>query len=222
MPFDYTPKSISDIVYRDDVSEALIYDLVHNIRPFPYTGKNGVILYGPYGTGKTTLAQLIPVAIEDVRGGAQGWQRYERVMTGNNGVGLIQSLESYVTSIPFPATCRHVVLDEVDVLTADAMQSLKSLMDTGIATFTMTTNNLSKIAGAVKDRGHLVDFSAAPAQRWLKLAHRIMSDYGLPNVADNLLLPVIASGNGSARNIVYDLCMFANRVRIAKGLPPIP
>jgi replication-associated recombination protein RarA len=222
MPFNYTPQSISDIVYRDDASEQLVYDLVHNIRPFPYTGKNGLILFGVFGTGKTTLANLIPDAIEQARGGAQGWQRYVRVMTGNNGVALIQSLENYVSTNPWQATCRHVVLDEVDVLTTEAMQSLKSLMDMGVATFTMTTNNLSKIAGAVKDRSHIIDFNAAPAPRWLKLARRVMQDYGLPNVPDNLLLPIIVRGNGSARNIVYELCTFANQVRVAKGWPPIP
>jgi transcriptional regulator with AAA-type ATPase domain len=47
-----------------------IADLVGGAEPLPAHGKSAVLLYGVSGTGKTTLARLLPSAIEQGR-----WQQ---------------------------------------------------------------------------------------------------------------------------------------------------
>ena len=90
-PFDYTPKSIADIVFHDDATQQLIDDIVTGAKPFPYSGVNAVLLFGTYGTGKSALATLLPEAIETARGGGPADPRYERITAGNNNVELVAS-----------------------------------------------------------------------------------------------------------------------------------
>ena len=65
----YTPSNINDIVYHSVVERKLINDIAAGTIQFPACGKNGILLYGIYGTGKTTLARLLPEAIERGKGG---------------------------------------------------------------------------------------------------------------------------------------------------------
>jgi hypothetical protein len=67
----------------------------------------------------------------------------------------------------------------------------------------------------VRNRCHCIPFNAAPEVGWLPLAQRILSDHGISGVTDRQLLSVIATGNGSARDIldaIVDLILQVKRV----------
>ena len=211
---DYTPQSIGDIVFANDHDENLLMDIVNARRPFPSGGKNGILLYGINGTGKSALAKLLPDAIETAKTGNSANATVARIQHGNNGAALIQRLQAQSWTVPFGASHHYFVLDEVDLLKGQYMDQLKSVMNTDSSIFVMTTNHYTEIEMGVRDRCHCIPFNAAPSMKWLPLAKRMLADHNINTITDAALIPVIDTCNGSARKIVdviYSVILDARR-----------
>jgi hypothetical protein len=57
--------------------------------------------------------------------------------------------------------------------------------------------------------------NAAPADAWLPLARRMLEDFGVSDVSDDELVPLIHACKGSVRNIADSVLTIAVR----KGVP---
>lgn len=200
------PKSYRDLVYCDQATFNVVDDFVTGRHPFPETGKTGLILYGPYGTGKTTLANLLPNDLELARGNSEGVVPHRfAIQSGENGPAVIQSIDTMTSVMPF-GTQHYVILDEVDNLGPSTMTSLKGVMNVPGTVFLLTTNNLDKIDQGVISRSHLIRMTPPPPAQWLPICQQALKDAGVvQTVPQAALTKAIAQCNGDVRELATQL-----------------
>ena len=209
----YEPKTINDIIWGNAESRLRIEDIVSGAEALPYCGKSAILLYGVFGTGKTTLANLLPNAIEKGRADEDLAIEADFIacQQGFNGPQVMSLIERVLSKTSFNASGLHYfVLDEVDNLTKLAQQSLKSALNTNRGIFILTTNNISELDKGLKDRCVLVEMNAAAINDYLPLAKNLVSDMGVV-MSDDDLLPTISAAKGSLRNLIHNVERLARR-----------
>lgn len=209
----YQPQTIAEVVFGNDESRQLIEDIVSGVLPFPFEGKTGILLYGTFGTGKTTLARLLPDAIERGQTGQPlafdadffGCQQ------GHSGTVITDSVKQQDSLISLNASGRHYfIFDEVDSLSKTAQAGLKTTLNSSRAVFILTSNNISQLDKGVKDRCVLVEMNAATDAEYLPLARRIAGDENVV-LSDAHLMAAIAGNNGSFRSVIFSVLRLAKR-----------
>jgi DNA polymerase III delta prime subunit len=200
----YEPRTVSDIIFGNRNSQQTIDQIVSGRQSFPAFGKQALLLHGVWGTGTSTLARMLPGAIELGKTGSacNGLVDIHKCKQGDNGAKLMEKISQATSLVSFnDSGLQYVVLDEVDLLTKNAQASLKGLLDRSSLAAILTTNYIDQIDKGIIDRSHLIEMNAAKPEQWLPLCRRILTDIGINNVSDAQLLPYIARQKGSARNI---------------------
>lgn len=224
------PNCLDDFLFSNARDGKTLELILQRRLPFPFGGKSGILLHGTWGTGKSTLAQLLPSLLETAYSGtwnmAQGvgqmptpvpdhcQTEFFRCGGGLSSTAIIQTVSKFNARLNLWHHSKHdyFVFDEVDRLTIGAQQSLRSTMDLPRCMFFFTTNYLSKIDPGIVNRCHLVEMNQVTTpSAYVPLGQTILQNMGLSAgvVSDTTLQGFAKQARGSLRDYTHEVVMAA-------------
>jgi replication-associated recombination protein RarA len=197
-------KDINAFMFHDQETKDQIMMLIDEPNIFP-AYRQGIIFYGDYGTGKTTLAGLMTSAIDNARGCSYdfGADLALKCSARDYGTHLKQIDAMFDRNICRYAYRYYVIFDEFD-LYGDKQNQFKSVMTDPRIGFFITTNNLSSIEPAIKSRCHTVELKPPPAALWNSYIKQSLSDRDIA-VTDQEISQLLSCTRSLAPRDVKDI-----------------
>jgi DNA polymerase-3 subunit gamma/tau len=213
----HRPKKFSDLVGQETVVQILRNAILHD------RVVHGYIFSGPRGTGKTTTARLLAMALNcldpqdaDPCGQCEKCLSimnertvdYEEIdAASNTGVDSIRDLQDRVSYMPSDLKQRIEYLDEVHRLSPQAFDAFLKLLEEPPENviFIMSTTAPDKIPDTVLSRSQRLQFRRIDTSDVVRQLQRIADAEGVVVEDDQVLSLIALASEGSMRDAISHL-----------------
>ena len=183
----YAPQSLSEVVIANDINHAQLLNVIDEQSGTP------ILLHGPYGTGKSTIAQILPKEL------FPNQSLCTDILTikadpRKDFKAKISSLENFIGCMPFAdIDKRFVIIDEFDNFNKDLQKTLKGTFDTyaNSCRLILTSNHISNIDAGIIDRCLVLEIKNPSPRQWLPMCKRIFLNEGQTWLGDDMIHKVI-------------------------------
>lgn len=155
----YRPTELDDYVWTDDATKQMLIEWIENPLDKPH-----LILAGPTGTGKTTLAKIIRSMLN------LGSEAMFIPASMQSGVEMVRSkIVNFCEAGGFGGM-KLIIFDEADRLSQDAQEMMRNVIDRyqEDVRFIFTCNRLNKIIEPVQGRMWVVQVSALNEEEFIE------------------------------------------------------
>jgi DNA polymerase III subunit gamma/tau len=139
----YRPENFRDVIGQDHIVKAVSGALDAGKVAHAY------LLFGPRGTGKTTIARIIASEL-----GSSVNDIYEMDAASNRGIDDVRAIRESVHTRPFDSKYKIYILDEVHMFTKDAWNALLKTIEEPPehVIFILATTELEKVPETIISR----------------------------------------------------------------------
>lgn len=202
----YAPTTLDEVVFADDTTRQQFLNFPSSPASVPH-----LLLHGPYGTGKTTVAQLLPVALN-----AAPYDIREKNASLNTGIAELKTDVSMTlpagTFAGYTYGKKVLIYNEVDGLSKPAQRALKGIIDDfgQWYLFIVTTNRFDALDEGVRTRCREYAFNKLDLTQAARRCKNILNAEGV-SLPDNELRELIKLHQPNMRLIITELQRAAGR-----------
>ena len=221
---DFTPTSTAEMVFSDTKTKQLLEDILcHNVS-FPSHGKNCLMLFGVYGSGKTTYSKIFFDEYEKSYNGNGANVKEITVDSNEKITTTIDTLNNIANLIPlYSYSYKHYFMfDEFDGFKEEQQTRLKHFLNRQNILCIMTTNNLHKIDKGILSRSHIINCNASSnISDYVVRMRQILVQNNLPFLDKKTLEGIAKQSNGDWRDMCSLLEQCCSRVSTTFVKKPI-